>query len=120
MWNRGMPFKPRPKGIANVVIEKYPALNPDDFDPILAAKFAYTISDPIEFCNKNALAAAHHGRHDYQRILESLAALLKTCGVYSSLWSNDLGSEDGFAERDPMARGIKRMYASALPSEARH
>jgi hypothetical protein len=101
-----MPFKPRTKGKANIVLEKYPTLNPDDYDPILASKFTYTSSDPIEFCTKNALAAAYHGRHDYQRILESLAALLKTCCVYSSLWSNDDG---GFAERSPMARGVKRM-----------
>lgn len=104
--------------MATIIIEKYPGVGPDDFDPVLATKFIYTNTDPIAFCTENAVAAARHGRHDYRRLLESLAALLKGYGSFSSLWSDEFGTENeaGFPQSNPMGKGIKRMYVSETPS----
>lgn len=109
MWNRGMPFKPRARDKAKVVIDKFPTPNPDAFDSVLAAKFIYTKIDPEEFCLVNAVAAAYHGRYDYRRILESLATFLKRSGGYSALWSVGDEGRPSTVGNDPMARGIKIM-----------
>ncbi|KAG8839538.1 hypothetical protein FRC18_010317 [Serendipita sp. 400] len=105
MWNRGMPFKARGKGKAIVCIQSFPAPDPDSFDPLLASKFVYTIKDPVDFCAKNALTAALHGRDDYRRILETLSIILRT--QCSNQNSDPLG-------QDPVEKGIKLLYERLL------